>query len=257
MQIKTVTAIARFFLPFDQLRRWLFVAIWIGLAVFTTPAADLTNDLLTLRLAVTAEGVPAIKEVLWRVSGRAAFRDTGTPAGLNAWVPEALLPTTPTPAPEWIIKTGDTFITAEATRELANKISMTWVIDLPKRGSLFRLRVRLTNRGQLPQDVEWVPAWAANWDLGEPALWMRWWQALDYDRTEEALKPEQTIQLYSQAQSSDDADAGVNPYWIVGGKMNRLYLGLSWCGGWRAVFKGLKKGFNFSAYLPPEESYLV
>ena len=125
-------------------------------------------------------------------------------------------------------------ITAEATRPLAAKMRITWIIDLPKQGSLFRLRVRLTG-GKQARDVEWFPSWAANWQVDGGAQWVRWWRALEYDRNEQALTATSSLRLGSRLHSSEDGDGGVNPYWIIGGQSSRMYFGLQWSGGWRAI----------------------
>jgi hypothetical protein len=262
------------------------------LLTFSAQAAQLSNGTLTLQLKVTPEGIPIIEKALWQATGQVVFRDLGTSGGLSAWVPGALIPTTQTTPTGWNIKSDKNLITAEATRELANKIRITWIIDLPKQGQLFRLRIRLTNGGTKKQAVDWFPAWSARWNSdgqspswvrrwlsldydrieavdwfparsvrwnsdGQSPSWIGRWLSLDYDRIEEALKPEQTVHLSSQLHSSDVSTGSVNPYWVVGGKSSRIYFGLQWSGGWSAKLESLKKGFAFSVYLPPEETQLI
>ncbi|HEY9230808.1 MAG TPA: alpha-galactosidase, partial [Blastocatellia bacterium] len=105
--------------------------------------------------------------------------------------------------------------------------------------------------------VEWFPAWAARWDVGGQAQWARWWQALNFDRTEQELSSTRTIHLGSRRHSSDDAGGGVNPYWLVGGAASRIYFGLQWSGGWSATLREMDNGFTYSVGLPPEETQLV
>jgi alpha-galactosidase len=231
--------------------------IWVLLLAFSTPAVELSNDTLILRLTVTPEGIPAIKEALWRTSGRVVFRDMGTPAGLKAWIPASLIPSSQTKPANWRIQAGEHFTTAEATRELVNNILITWIIDLPKQGQLFRLRIRLVNGDVEARAVQWFPVWSARWDTGEQSEWARWWQSLEYDQTERPLTPNRSELLQSQMHSSDVILKGVNPYWIVGSKSRRIHFGLQWSGGWNAKLEGLKKGFTFSVFLPPEETQLV
>ena len=216
---------------------------------------ELSNDSLTLRLGVSPEGVPIIKEAVWKDTGEPALRDLGTPEGLAAWVPAALIPT---PAPTaWEVTDGGDWAVAEASRDLANNMRLTWVVELPKQGQLFRLRMRLTNSTKKARAVDWFPAWAARWDVGGQSQWARWWQPLKFDRTDQALSAGRAIRLGSRLHSSDDAGGGVNPYWIVGGQESRIYFGLQWCGGWSASLQGLDQGFAFSVSLPPEETQLV
>ena len=221
-----------------------------------TPAQEMSNDTLRLRLDVTAEGIPVIQEAIWKSDGRTAFRDRGTPDGLRAWVPAVLLPLSPTVPSAWNIREGPDFITAESTRELANRVRITWIVELPKQGQLFRLRVRIVNGGKKARAVDWFPVWSGRWDLAGPALWARWWQALEYKCIEQDLTAS-PIQLGSRLHSSDDEGGGVNPYWVVGGQSGRVYFGLQWCGGWNTSIARLGDGFTFSAGLPSEETQLV
>jgi predicted ribosome-associated RNA-binding protein Tma20 len=241
--------------------RWIRILV-LGLAcmlalVFRVPAQELSNGSLTLRLNVTPEGIPVISQAVWQETGQVVFRDLGTPDGLGAWVPASLIPTTQTVPTAWNIIDGETFTTAEATRELANKMSLTWIIDLPKQGQLFRLRIRLTNGGKKARSVNWFPAWSASWDVGGQSQWARWWQSIEYNRIEQTLSADAQIRLGSRLHSSDDAAGGVNPYWVVGGPAGRVYFGLQWSGGWSARLKGLDNGFTFSVNLPAEETQLV
>jgi Melibiase len=241
--------------------RWIRVLI-LGLVcilalVFRVPAHELSNDSLTLRLNVTPQGIPIISEAVLQATGQLMFRDLGTPDGLSAWVPESLIPATQTMPTAWNIINGETFTTAEATCELANKMRLTWIIDLPKQGQLFRLRIRLTNGGKKARSVNWFPAWSANWDVGGQSQWARWWRSIEYDRIEQALNTNTQVRLGSRLHSSDDAAGGVNPYWVVGGQSSRIYFGLQWSGGWNARLKGLDNGFTFSVNLPAEETQLV
>jgi hypothetical protein len=235
------------------------VVICLAWALALASAASaqvLSNDSLNLNLGVSREGIPIIKEAVWKETGRSAFRDAGTPDGLGAWVPASLIPAAGGEAPAWGITEDDNMITAQATRPLAAKMFITWIIELPKQGSLFRLRVRLTG-GKQARDVEWFPAWAANWQMDGGAQWVRWWRALEFDRRERALNPDSSVTLSSRLHSSDDGDNGVNPYWIVGGPSSRIYFSVQWSGGWRAQLGGLNNGLSFSVNLPPAETQLT
>ncbi|HKP12851.1 MAG TPA: hypothetical protein VJZ91_12090, partial [Blastocatellia bacterium] len=246
--------------PTSAINVWraaLRCVVWAVALACTAAAQELSNDTLRLRLNVTPEGVPVIEEAVWAATGQTVFRDLGTPDGLAAWVPESLLPAAQTEGVAWTVTEGDSFTTAEATRDLAHKMSITWVVDLPKQGQLFRLRIRLTNRGKVARAVELFPAWSASWDIGATQPWARWWQALEYTRVEQALDSGGKIRLGSRLHSSDEGDGGVNPYWVIGGQTSRVYFGLQWCGGWSARIIGLDKGFSFYAGLPAEETQLV
>jgi len=241
--------------------RWIRILV-LGLTcilalVFRVPAQELSNDTLTLRLNVTPEGIPIIKEAVWQATGQVIFRDLGTPDGLTAWVPASLIPSPQTMPSAWNIIEGETFTTAEATCELVNKMRLTWIVDLPKQGQLFRLHIRLTNGGKKARSVNWFPAWSANWDVGGQLQSARWWQAIEYTRMEQTLNPNTALRLGSRLHSSDDAAGGVNPYWLVGGQSSRIYFALQWSGGWSAKLSGLDQGFGFAVNLPAEETQLV
>jgi hypothetical protein len=220
-------------------------------------AQTLSNDTVLLQLNITPEGIPVIEEGIWLATGQTAFRDMGTPDGLGAWVPAALIPTTQTAPAIWSISEGNGITTAEATRELNNKMRITWIVELPDRGQLFRLRIRMSNGGKKARAVESFPSWSASWDVGGQSQRARWWRSLEYNRVEQALDAGTEIRLGSRLHSSDDAANGVNPYWVVGGSNSRIYFGLEWCGGWSAELDGLANGFTFSVGLPREETQLV
>lgn len=247
--------------PLSDAARWVraLVLVFASMVALNSPglAQELSNPTLRLQLGVTADGIPIIKEAVWEATGQVAFRDAGAPADLSAWVPTALIPTTATAPPTWNIIEGDDLTTAEATRELANKMQLTWVVELPKQGQLIRLRVRLTNGGKKARAVDWFPAWSAGWTLGGQAQWARWWQALEYNRVEQTLSSSSQIRLGSRLHSSDDAASGVNPYWVIGGQTSRIYFALQWSGGWNAKLNGLDDGFTFAVRLPSEETELV
>lgn len=219
---------------------------------------ELSNDTLRLRLAVTPEGIPVIQEAQWTATGETAFRDLGTPGGFGTWLPDALIPAPgQNPLPAWIVTEGEDFTTAEATCDLARKLRITFVVELPRQGRLIRLHIRLTNRGKKSQPVESFPAWAGNWSLDGQSAWARWWDSLQYNPNQQSLTPDAKIRLGSTLHSSDEMDGGVNPYWIVGSQGSRIYFGLQWCGGWSAKLQGVDNGFSFSASLPSDETQLV
>lgn len=241
--------------------RWIrAVAVcgfWTVALTLAAHAQELSNDTLRLRLNVTPEGVPVIEQAVWQATGQTVFRDMGTPNGLGAWVPEALIPANQTTMPTWNITEADDLTTAEATCGLADKMLITWIVELPKQGQLFRVRIRLTNGGKRAQVIDSFPAWSASWDVAGQSQWARWWDSLGYNRIEEAMTATNRIRLGSRLYSSDVVDGGVNPYWVVGGSDSRIYFGLQWCGGWSARLQSLDNGFTFSVSLPPEETQLV
>jgi len=81
--------------------------VWLLALALQSSAQELSNDRLTLRLNFSPEGIPIIKEAVWQATGQLAFRDLGTPDGLNNWVPTVLIPTAPTPPSAWEISEAD------------------------------------------------------------------------------------------------------------------------------------------------------
>jgi Melibiase len=238
-------------------RRILLTLVWVLGLCFISQAQELSNDKLRLKLNVTPEGVPVIEEASWQATGNTVFRDLGTPEGLGAWIQPSLIPADQTAPPVWEITESDDFITAEATLALSEKLFVTWVVELPTKGQLFRLHIRLTNRGKRAKMVDTFPVWLANWDLGGQSQWVRSWRAIEYDRIEQTLENGNRIRLASRLNSSEDVDDGVNPYWIVGGPNSRIFFGLQWCGGWNAKMQGVDDGVKFSVFLPPDECQLA
>jgi Melibiase len=231
--------------------------IWVLAISFASNAQELSNDKIRLKLNVTPEGIPVIEEAAWQATGNIIFRDLGTPDGLGAWIQQSVIPTEQSAMPAWVITDKEDFTTAEAELALSDRLLITWVIELPKQGHLFRLHVRLTNHGRRARTIDSFPAWLANWDAGGQSQWVRWWRAIEYNRVEQKLDDVNRIRLASHLHSSEDVDGGVNPYWIVGGPNSRIFFGLQWSGGWSAKLQGLDNGFKFSVFLPPEECQLV
>src|ERR1044072_5071100 len=84
--------------------RTLLICLALVLAfACAAQAQELSNDALTLRLNVSPEGIPVIEQATLKATGKVAFRDMGTPDGLGAWVPAALIPATQPASPVWEI----------------------------------------------------------------------------------------------------------------------------------------------------------
>ena len=202
---------------------------WILAFALTAQAQELSNDTLRLKLNVTPQGIPVIEEAVWQATGQTVFSDLGTPDGLSAWVPVAFIPAAQTTTGGWSITEGDDLTTAEATCELTDKVLITWIVELPKQGQLFRLHVRLTNRGKLARAFDSFPAWSASWDVAGQSQWARWWRSLEFNRIEQTLNSTNRIRLGSRLYSSDDEAGGVNPY--IGSSTVRIAGSISVCSG--------------------------
>lgn len=243
----------------NSLKALGFCLLWAVISVQAANGAELSNDTLRLTLGVTSEGIPVIEKGEWVATGLPVFTNLSTPDGLSAWLPASLIPG-PGEANNhvsWHVFEGSNFFVARATREIANEVRVSWVVELAKQGSLFRLHVRLKNLNQQPQAVEWFPTWMATWNLGDQGRWVRWWDALGFDPVQQSLSEGEKVDLGSHVHSSDNPHNGVNPYWIVGNKTSRIHFGMEWSGGWEARLKGIDDGVAFSVRLPAEETQLV
>lgn len=226
----------------------------------TAGAAALANKTLRLELGVNSSGLPAITQGVWSATNQTAFTNVDS-SDLSAWLPEALIPSDglkvkPDP---WKVTQSDGFIVGEACGSLADGLKITWVVELSKYSSLFRVHVRLANKGEMSQAVEWFPAWTGTWQTPDGADWIRWWEALTFNKTEQQLTSVDKVKLGSHLQSSDlnSDDNSANPYWVVGGKTTRFFFGVEWCGGWALKAQIADNGFAFLVRLPPGETQLV
>jgi hypothetical protein len=236
-----------------------FCLLWATIFAQAASGAELNNDTLRLTLGVTGDGVPVIERGEWVATGQPVFTNLSTPGGLSAWLPGALIPGQgeANKHVSWHVFEGRDFFVAKATREIANEIRVSWVVELAKQGSLFRLHVRLKNFSQQSQAIDWFPAWVATWDLGDQAQWVRWWDALSFAPSQRSLSESEKVELGSHVHSSDNPHNGVNPYWIIGNKTSRIHFGMEWSGGWEANLKGIDDGVMFSVRLPPDETQLI
>jgi hypothetical protein len=222
-------------------------------------ATDLANDTIRLDLETTSDGIPTIASANWKASGKQIFADTGLADNLASWVPDSLLPAQNQifePA-AWSISTQDKFIVAKASISLPSALKITWVIELVKSGSLFRLHVDYENGRTKPMAIQWFPAWSASWTVSASPDQIRWWDALAYTPEQKRATKKANISLFSHLYSSAAKDGGSLPYWVVEGAWGKLYFGLSWSGGWQAQINSKRNALNFSVSLPPDETELV
>ena len=152
------------------------------------------------------------------------------------------------------IAAHDVFLRAEADQTLASGLVITRAVDLAKRGSLFRVHHRLTNRGSQPKDVASFPVWQAAWRSPGLADWVRSWRALSFEGSEVPLTAQCAVRLRSHIHSSDAPGDGCTPYWLVGGPEGRMFFSLDWCRGWQVDLRGMESGLAFSVFLPADET---
>ncbi len=226
----------------------------------------LGDRMLALKLGVDTEGSALIRQAAWGPEARPTHRarrlleGLSVPDGLGAWVPADILPApiAGSRTAEWRITEGNVFRRAKLTRDLSDGLTLTWVVELAKQGTSFRMHVRLANGGNRARSVEWFPGWTGRWRLPGGVARVRGWRALSFQAAEEPLAPGRSITFGSRLHSSDTRHTpGMNPYWRITGKETQLYFALDWCGGWQATLTGRPEGLDFSVRLPPSETQLT
>lgn len=243
-----------------RLSSFLLSGVCCLLLISTAAATDLSNKAFRLELGVNSSGVPVITKGVWTATNQTAFTNVDA-SDLSAWLPQALIPTDGLKLKPvaWKVTESDGFLAGEACGYLAAGLKITWVVELSKYSSLFRVHVCLANKGEMSQPVEWFPAWTGTWQTPDGVDWIRWWEPLTFIKTEQQISSVDKIKLGSHVQSSDlDTDENsANPYWIVGGKTTRFYFGVEWCGGWGLKAQSANNGLTFLVRLPPADTQLV
>src|SRR5258708_6327736 len=151
----------------------LLAILWAAFVTQSAGAAELTNGRLSLELGVTPDGMPVIQQAIWTATGLPAFTEVSSSGDLTAWLPQGLLPSDLSgigPA-AWTLSESDQFFVAEASRALPGKLQVTWVVELAKKCSVFRVHVRLTNASKKRRAVEWFPAWMGSWQVADSPQW--------------------------------------------------------------------------------------
>jgi hypothetical protein len=219
----------------------------------------MANDTIRLELGVTSDGIPTIASANWIATGNPIFTDADIAGGLSSWVPASLLPgPNEALAPAaWSTTQGDKLLVGKASLSLPKGLKVTWVVELAKQGSLFRLHVDYENDRTKAMQVQWFPAWSASWTLDANPNWIRWWDALAYTPEQKKATNKASLSLFSNVYSSATKEGGALPYWVVDGQSGRLYFGLAWSGGWEAQIKSRANLLTFSVTLPSTETGLV
>jgi alpha-galactosidase len=217
---------------------------------------ELSNGALTLRLGVNSAGVPFVASAAWCGKDAPLFEARTTESGWAGRAPEGLHPEDGH-TEGWRRVDDPVFLRAESNRVLAKGLTMTFIVELAREGSLFRQFVRMANTGDESRPVEWFPVASLSWAAPGKSDWVRWWSALSFTPVERSLGVKDIV-LGSRIHSSDLNPTGQNPYWICGGEHGQLCFSLDWCGGWRAMLKrGPDGALECQAYLPPEETQLT
>jgi len=231
--------------------------VFLGILTVNTYGAELNNHTLRLFLDVAPDGIAVIKSATWAADNETILKAVDDHKGLEGWWPSNLIPAEVSEPIGWHISESPHFLRAQAQRNLVNGLKKTWIVELPKQGSMFRMYVQLINNGSEAKAVEQFPGWRARWRLAEKPTWARWWKALSYHRNNVDLKPGEKVSLGARLHSSDSHHGGATPYWIVGGDKTRIHFALAWCGGWKAYLENIDNCIDFAAWLPANETQLV
>lgn len=236
----------------------LAVALMACVVSRVSDGLELTNGVIELELDSNANGVPHIESAEWVEGNDRIFRQKRTDAELGVWALNDGLPASVAKPTPWQETPQTAFLQAQTARVLEDGLVMTWVVELPREGSLFRAYVTLTNAGSKARPVASFPIWSAVWKLAGDAESLVWWKALSFEPQTRSLAKETQVTLGSRLHSSDTRlSPGVNPYWVVKGTKNNFYFALDWCGGWHANLKASANDLAFSVLLPPVETQLI
>jgi hypothetical protein len=218
---------------------------------------QLANDTIQLNLGVSSAGVPVIESAQKIETGDSLFSDAGEPSGLSGWFPHGLVPNAKASVTSalWTASESNDFLVAQASLNLAKGLTATWVVELARTGSLFRMHVMLVNNGPKKQSIASYPVWNASWTLPAGPGTLRWWDALTFNPHQQPLASSGAIDLGSQVYSSPEN--GTNPFWVVQGSSGNMYFALGWSGGWQATINSNQNVLGFSVQLPPSETQLV
>jgi len=214
----------------------------------------LANDAVQLNLGFSSAGIPTVLSAQKLKTGDLIFSDAGEPGGISAWFQHSLSVSSQSAQPAWTTSANDDFIVAQASLSLTKALVATWVVELAKHGSLFRLHVTLSNTGRNKQSVTLYPAWNASWALSGPPSTVEWWDALTFAAHQQTLAPG-NVNLSSQVYSSPSG--GTNPFWVVQGPWGNMYFALGWSGGWEAAVSGSGNVLGFSVGLTAQQDQLV
>jgi hypothetical protein len=245
--------------PAHFFSRSVFMAL-LTIACFSLTAlpaegADLQNKIIKLTLGFTPNGVPVIEQGVWKKTGQPVFTDNLASDTLDEWVPEKFIPAELPPI-DWQLSENYNFVRAEASRELLNGLRLVGIVELARTSPMFRLKMRVENSSTQSMGIKWFPTWNANWQMGNQAESLKWWNALSYTPNQKDIKDDGKVTLGSHLHSSDNVFEGETPYWIVGGKDQSTFFALEWCGGWEARLRANKGLFSFAVRLPQDDTQL-
>src|SRR5262249_43932085 len=156
---------------------------WLAFAPAPANAQELANGTLRLKLGVNPQGIPTIQEGDWVSTGLPAFKDVSLSGGVDSWLSGYTAQGASASDP-WSLSSNDAFLVATASQPLAGRLTITWVVELAKQGSLFRLHVQLTNNSKQAQTIDSFPVWLASWQIPKGPNWVRWWDSISYQMHE-------------------------------------------------------------------------
>jgi alpha-galactosidase len=224
-------------------------------------SVKLKNDEFCLELEINNHGIPFIKNGYWRDNDQVAFYAIDSNTTLQDWLPQDLFSSDivkkSLSETVWQIEKSIEF--SKATAEMTiDQLKVTWVVELPNFGSLFRMYVLLSNNGNKDIPIDWFPIWSSSLNLSsENIKTLSYWHPLTYQPKTDSLKKDYTKTLYSNVYSSDShGEDSFLPYWRIEDKINSLSYSLSWSGGWEAEISANQDSIGIRVKLPSEETQL-
>jgi hypothetical protein len=210
----------------------------------------LSNEIVTVDLAATVQGIPFIASCSWDYDGLDAWR-TKTPQQWDGW------PALEMGALRVEIDSDELVKRATMARTAVNGVAVSWIVELVNDTAIVRLHARFENTGDAPVTVPSFPIWTGNWTV-PGASRITWWNALSYEPVTQGIGGEVSLTMGSRLHSSDTRlSDGVNPYWQIANDVGQLYFALEWCGGWEAGLDARGDTLGFRWLLPEKETQLT
>ncbi len=211
---------------------------------------QLSNGIVRVDLAATAQGAPYVAAWFWEQDGAVALR-TDSPPVWDGW------PDLEPGTAQVEVDAGDLVTRATIVRVADPNVTLRWVVELVRDTAMVRLHAAIENTGAVPLKVPSFPIWSGNWTV-PGASRITWWKALSYEPVSRNLDGDVSLEMASRLHSSDTRlSEGVNPYWQIANAAGQLYFALEWCGGWAASLDARGDNLRFQWFLPKDETQLV
>jgi hypothetical protein len=221
---------------------------------------ELKNEDFSLRLGVNQQNLPVIESGKWLKDGQNAFNNINQIA-LEDWFTKDFLTAAGKickEQPLWEIEQSGYFLRAKAKKNFAN-LTVSWIVELPPKGSMFRMRLKIHNKSENNISIRRFPVWSSDWNINSkhPDK-LHYFNSLTYTPLTKIIERDSAIVLASRVYSSDrDKEGGHLPFWRLTNDNRSLFFSLSWCGGWKANIQKRDKSNRVKIFLPEEETQLI